>query len=73
MLRTLFKLTQAECRLVVAICAGASLVDAAQSLGITRETAKSYLKHVFAKTGTSRQSELVAMISRLAGTGPKGP
>ena len=58
-LRTLFKLTQAECRLVIAICAGASLVDAAQSLGITRETAKSYLKRVFAKTGTSRQSEPV--------------
>lgn len=71
-LRTLFRLTQAECRLVIALCAGVSLAEAAQSLGITRETAKSYLKHVFAKTGTARQSELVAMIGRLASLGSKG-
>jgi len=71
-LRTLFKLTPAECRLVIAMCTGASLMDAAESLGITRETSRSYLKHVFAKTGTSRQSELVALVSRLAGMGSQG-
>lgn len=66
-LRTSFGLTAAECRLVVAICSGVSLAEAAESLKITRETAKSCLKYVFAKTGTSRQSELVTVVSRLAG------
>lgn len=66
-LRALFRLTAAECRLVTAICSGLSLAEAAVSLQITRETAKSHLKHVFAKTGTSRQSELVAVVGRLVG------
>jgi DNA-binding CsgD family transcriptional regulator/PAS domain-containing protein len=66
-LRATFGLTGAESRLAVAICSGLSLADAAESLTITRETAKSYLKQVFAKTGTSRQAELVAVIGRLSG------
>lgn len=71
-LRALFGLTGAECRLTVAMCAGLSLAEAAGSLGITRETAKSYLKQAFAKTGTSRQSELVAVVSRLGSFPPAG-
>jgi DNA-binding CsgD family transcriptional regulator len=39
--------------------------EAARTLGIARETARNQLKAVLAKTGTHRQSELVAMISRL--------
>lgn len=66
-LRTLFQLTDAECRLALAICSGLSLAEAAKSLRIGRETAKSHLKQVFAKTATSRQSELVAVVGRLAG------
>lgn len=66
-LRMVFRLTDAESRLAIAICSGQSLTEAADSLGITKGTAKTYLKHVFAKTGTSRQSELVALMSRLAG------
>jgi DNA-binding CsgD family transcriptional regulator len=67
-LRTVFHLTGAECRLAIAICSGSSLAQAAASLEITKETAKSCLKSVFAKTGTSRQSELVTIVSRLAGS-----
>ena len=66
-LRATFRLTGAETRLTIAICSGLSLGEAAEALKITRETAKSCLKQVFAKTGTSRQSELVAVIGRLAG------
>jgi DNA-binding CsgD family transcriptional regulator/PAS domain-containing protein len=66
-LRALFRLTAAEARLAIAICSGLSLSEAAETLNIGRETAKSHLKQVFAKTATSRQGELVAMIGRLAG------
>ena len=69
-LRLVFRLTGSECRLATAICSGMSLAEAAASLRITRDTAKTYLKHVFAKTGTSRQSELVSVIGRLAGLQP---
>jgi DNA-binding CsgD family transcriptional regulator len=65
-LRAVFGLTGAECRLVIAISSGLSLDEGAALLEITKETARSYLKHAFAKTGTSRQSELVAVVGRLA-------
>jgi DNA-binding CsgD family transcriptional regulator/PAS domain-containing protein len=68
-LRSMFRLTGAESRLAVALCSGMSLAEAAEALTITRETAKSCLKQVFAKTGTRRQAELVAVIGRLAGGG----
>ncbi|MGI8568738.1 MAG: helix-turn-helix transcriptional regulator, partial [Methylocella sp.] len=35
---------------------------AARELNISRETARNQLKAVFAKTGTHRQSELVALL-----------
>jgi DNA-binding CsgD family transcriptional regulator len=45
---------------------GVSLDDIAERRDITRNTAKSQLHSVFAKTGTSRQSELVSMVLRSA-------
>jgi DNA-binding CsgD family transcriptional regulator/PAS domain-containing protein len=72
-LRILFRLTDAEYRLVTALCSGLSLVEAAETLKIARETAKSHLKQVFAKTATSRQGELVALIGRIAGRSPIQP
>lgn len=65
-LRCAFGLTAAESRLVMALCGGESIADAATRLGITRETARTYLKRAFLKTGTSRQGELIALGSRLA-------
>ena len=40
--------------------------EAAEKLGITEETARTVLKRVFSKTGVSRQSELVALLTKLA-------
>jgi DNA-binding CsgD family transcriptional regulator len=61
-LRELFGLTPAEASLAAALARGQSLDRVATSQGITLHTARGYLKSVFAKTGTNRQSQLVALI-----------
>lgn len=64
-LRLAFHLTAAEARLAQTLTSGASLGAAAEVLGIAKETARSQLKAIFAKTDASRQSELVALLARL--------
>ena len=58
----LFDFTPAEAKLVAQLVEGRSMVDAAQSIGISPNTAKSQLQSVFLKTGCNKQSELVSMI-----------
>lgn len=58
-------LSPAEARLALLIATGLSTERAAEKLGVTRETARAQLKAVFAKTGTHRQGELVALLARL--------
>jgi len=65
LLRRTFGLTAAEARLASHLAAGQDLETAAELCRITRETARGYLKSVFAKTGTRRQGELVALLARL--------
>ena len=57
-----FDLTPAQARLVAYLVAGASLRSCAEELGIKYETARSYLKSAFLKTGTHRQAELVLTV-----------
>lgn len=64
-LRKLFKLTQAEARLSEALADGASLVEAASRVDITRSTAKTHLDAIFTKTGCRRQAQLVRLIACL--------
>ena len=64
-LRRIFQLTAAEARLAANLAGGRSLDDAASALGIGKETARTHLHSVFLKTGTHRQSELVAVLARL--------
>jgi DNA-binding CsgD family transcriptional regulator len=66
LLRTMFGLTPAEARLACRLAEGASLDDVAEALGIVRNTARVQLRSVFAKTGTRRQGELIALLARLA-------
>ncbi len=61
-LRELYGLTEAETQLVELLCQGSSLDEAALARGVTMNTARSQLKQVFAKTHTSRQSELVRLV-----------
>ena len=65
-LRELFSLTRSEARLVQSLAGGSSLDDGARSLGISVNTARTHLKHIFHKTGAKRQSELIHQVE----TGP---
>jgi DNA-binding CsgD family transcriptional regulator len=65
-LRQAFGLTAAETRLAARLVTGDSLADAADALGIAKSTARVQLRAVFAKTGVSRQAELVGLLGRLA-------
>lgn len=64
-LESLYSLTDAEQRLCDLLAEGVSLSDAAKRMNISRNTARNHLQHVFAKTGTRRQSELVARLNSL--------
>jgi DNA-binding CsgD family transcriptional regulator len=60
-----FALTPAESRLASIIASGLNPELAAEQLNISRSTARNQLKAIFAKTATRRQSELVALLSRV--------
>lgn len=63
---TLYDLTPAEGQILASIGRGTSVDDTAEALGIARSTARTHLLRVFAKTGCSRQAELVALVARLS-------
>lgn len=58
-LHDLYGLTEAESRLVDRLCAGRSLQEAADELAVSTNTVRTHLRSVFAKTNTSRQSDLL--------------
>lgn len=60
---TLYGLTAAEARLACALSRGHDLADLSDAWGIARETLRTHLKRVLAKTGTSRQAELVRLLT----------
>jgi DNA-binding CsgD family transcriptional regulator len=63
---TVLGLTPAEARVLIAIADGASLAETSASLGISKNTVRSHLQHIFIKTGVTRQSELVILASKLS-------
>ena len=58
----LFGLTYAETRLIGLLTTNIDLGDAAASLGIALTTARTHLQHIFEKTGTNRQPELMKLV-----------
>jgi DNA-binding CsgD family transcriptional regulator len=64
-LSRLFGLAPAEILLCKRLSLGESVADAADRLGITVETARTRLKAILQKTGASRQSQLILLLSRL--------
>ncbi|MFP5306119.1 MAG: helix-turn-helix transcriptional regulator [Gammaproteobacteria bacterium] len=55
----LFGFTHMEAGLALAIADGLTLEEAAERLGIKKNTARTYLRFIFCKTGVSRQSQLI--------------
>jgi DNA-binding CsgD family transcriptional regulator len=58
-----FQLTQAELRVLFAIIEVGGVPEVAEVLGISEATVKTHLHHLFAKTGTGRQAELVKLVA----------
>ena len=58
----LFGLTYAETRLIGLLATNMDLRDATASLGIALTTARTHLQHIFEKTGTNRQPELMKLV-----------
>lgn len=62
LLQYIFGLLASEAKLLAQLAAGATVAEAAQRLGVTEGSARQYLKAVFTKTGTSRQSDLIRKV-----------
>jgi DNA-binding CsgD family transcriptional regulator len=60
----LFDLIPCEARLALALSRGMSLAEAADELGLTVESARTYSKRIYAKTGARGQADLVRFIHR---------
>ena len=60
--KQLFNLTPAETALALELTNGLSLEEAAEALGIRRNTARAHLRSIFSKTGVRRQTELVRIM-----------
>lgn len=65
-LSRLYGMTKAEAALACEIAAGATLDQAAQKLSVSSNTIKTHLKRIFQKTNTTRQSELVSLLLKIA-------
>lgn len=61
-IRGLCKLTDAEAELIRLMAEGFTLEEISRERGVALSTTRTHLKHVFSKTGTARQAELVAMV-----------
>lgn len=58
----LYGLTPTETRLLDSILSGVGLMQAAENTGIRVATARTHLMHIFSKTGTRRQGELINLV-----------
>ena len=69
--KTLAKLslTPAETRLTIALFQGQSVEAYAKEVGISINTARWYVKQIYAKTGVKRQTELIRMLLKTTARG----
>jgi DNA-binding CsgD family transcriptional regulator len=62
----LYGLTGGELRVLLALAQGLGGKEAADMLGIGEPTVRTHLQHMFSKTGTSRQAELLQLLQSAA-------
>lgn len=70
-LRQLYGLTTTEARLANHLMEGLALEECCAAMGIRRTTARMHLRNIFAKTGVRRQGELVSLLLKSIGLGPR--
>jgi DNA-binding CsgD family transcriptional regulator len=70
-LRQLYGFTATEARLANHLMEGLALEDCCEAMGIRRTTARMHLRNIFAKTGVRRQGELVSLLLKSIGLGPR--
>lgn len=61
-LTDLFQFTNAESRIAMLLCEGLTPTQISEDLGVAATTTAFHLKNLYQKTGTGRQSSLVAML-----------
>jgi DNA-binding CsgD family transcriptional regulator len=61
-LRTLYGLTPAECRVALLLGDGRSPREIAETIGVTFNTVRSQIKSIFSKTDVKRQGELIRLL-----------
>ena len=59
-----FKLTPAELRVLFALVEIGGVPEASEVLGISEATTRTHLRHLFEKTGTSRQAALIKLVAK---------
>jgi DNA-binding CsgD family transcriptional regulator len=68
-----YGLTRAEAKVTLAASSGLGVPETANRLGVSPNTVKTHLRRVFAKTGTSRQTELVRLMASIGVLRVDGP
>jgi DNA-binding CsgD family transcriptional regulator len=62
-LRSLFDLSPAESKVAMALCAGRVPKEVARELGLSVATVRTHVRALLAKTGTSRQTQLMQLLA----------
>ena len=65
LLNGLFDLSPSEIRAANGLLEGKTIETIATELGLSRETIRSQVKGVLAKTGTTRQSDLISLLANV--------
>ena len=66
LLRALFDFTPADARVARGLAAGATVEELAGAAGVSRNTVRSQLRGIMAKTGVRRQAEAVGLFCRVS-------
>ncbi len=61
-----YKLTSSEIRVLYAVAEEEGIGKVAEMLGISGETVRTHLKHIFEKTGKRRQADLIKLLAEFA-------
>ena len=65
LLRRLYRLTDAEADVALRMIHGADLKEISEELSLSLTTVRTHLQHIFDKTDTHRQAELVRLLIAL--------